>query len=99
MAPEPGAKPLRQASIVTRFGAASTPPAGKEAVTNSGGPGARRGADRRDAGVLQAGEEDHRDRGPDEREEHVRLGVPRIALRAEELVGALPERQRRPPLD
>jgi len=49
--------------------------------------------------ILQAGEENECDYGPDQGEKHVGLRVPRIALRTEKLHRALPRRQGNPPLD
>jgi len=52
-----------------------------------------------DLAILRMREQRDRGKRPNQRREHVRLRVPRIALRAEELVGALAEQQRDGPFD
>ena len=41
----------------------------------------------------------YRQRRPNQRQKHIRLRIPRSALRAQKLIGALAERQRHAPFD
>ena len=58
-----------------------------------------RGGHHRQLAVVAAREHEQRERGADQAEEHVPLGVPGVALGAEERLRGLPVEERAPPLD